>query len=200
MAAPIRGVLCAWVLILWGWFLLEGAQAVHAWESKCHGCVRHREKCAFLDTGKVWGVFVECRLFCEARRLAWFHSMKDYTFWLVPPTTPHNWCYTSACCISTPDLPFLGAEARRVRLSLMPSWHFPGAGHAAWAPQGHRALPCEKQPALATVPVSAPQIFHSVTHARVLRLMGGSQTSPLFPSQPPWGNTETHRYKFFVTL
>lgn len=35
-----------------GVFLLKGAQAAHAGESKCHGCVRHEEKCAFLGTGK----------------------------------------------------------------------------------------------------------------------------------------------------
>lgn len=115
----------------------------------------------------------------------------------LPSTTPHSQCYTSVCCMSTPALPFLGAEARRVRLSLMPSCPFPGAGHAAWAAQGHRALPCGKQPALATVPGSAPQIFHSVTCSRVVYTLWEAARPDLSSLHSPHGGTMKPTITFF---
>lgn len=120
-----------------------------------------------LERGEVFLWSADCFVKPTGIGLVPFHTAQILAGPL-PPTTPHSWCYTSACWISTPALPFLGANARRVRLSLMPSCPFPGAGHAAWAAQGHRALPCRKQPALATVPGTAPQIFHSIPRARVI--------------------------------
>lgn len=187
---------CAWVLILWRCFLLKGAQALHEWKSKCHGCVRHGEKCAFLGTGKAWGVFVKCRLLLWSQRgLAWFHSTQHYKFWLGPCHPPlltagvTHLRVVSQYCSST--FGSRGQKSEALPHATLPfSW-----GRACC--RGYTGAQGE----IACSWVSSPNSSLSSTCKGYLHLIrGGSHTSPLFPSQPPWGNTETHCYTFFVTL
>lgn len=138
---------------------------------------------------------MECRLLCEASR-GWPGSIPHNTtnFGWAPATHHSSQLVLHICCISTPTLPVLGAEGRRVRFSLMPSCPFPGAGHAAWAALGHRALPCEKQP----VPGSAPQIFHSVPHARVVNTLWEAARAALSSLLSSHGGTLKLTLTFFL--
>lgn len=182
-----------------GVFLLKGAQAAHAGESKCHGCVRHEEKCAFLGTGKAWGAFVEHRLLLRSQwELAWFQFTQHYKLWRGPCHPPLPTASVTHLRVVCQHLLFHFREQRPEEwgsLSCHPA--LPGAGHAAWAAQGHRALPCGKQPALATVPGSAPQIFHSVPCSRVVYTLWEAARPDLFSLHSPHGGTMKPTITFF---
>lgn len=64
------------------------------------------------------------------------------------------------------------------------------------------ALPCEKQPPLATAPGSAPQIFHSVPHAVVHNCCLWEAARPAFSSllSSHGGTLKATITFFFVTL